>query len=119
MLQFVTILCTQHLKHDMSVSIANQSTSPLGHEYVPFKDDGITRVVRIKIYKGEIVQDCDVYIGRENFRGGWKLKRSKWANPLRTYDYGNDRELVIKEYKAYIMNKPELLGALHELKGKR
>ena len=49
----------------------------------------------------------DVYIGRP----------SKWGNP---FVIGKDgtREEVIEKYREYILNKPELLKDLAELKGK-
>ena len=61
-----------------------------------------TRVVNL--YK----QPYDVHIGRP----------SKWGNPFVIGVHGN-RADVIKKYKKYILNRPELLDALHELKGKR
>jgi len=53
-------------------------------------------------------QEYDCYIGRP----------SKWGNP---YSIGKDgtREEVIEKYRKYILNSPELLKALPELKGKR
>ncbi len=48
-----------------------------------------------------------VYIGRG----------SKWGNPFKIGRDGS-REEVIKKYENYIMNKPELLAGLHELRGK-
>jgi hypothetical protein len=49
----------------------------------------------------------DIFIGRP----------SKWGNP---FIIGKDgtREEVLKKYKEYILNKPELLNKLSELKGK-
>ena len=49
----------------------------------------------------------DVYIGRG----------SKWGNP---FVIGKDgtREEVINKYEKYLLNNPELLNSLHELKGK-
>jgi len=49
----------------------------------------------------------DIYIGRP----------SKWGNP---FSIGKDgtREEVIEKYREYILNKPELLKSLPELKGK-
>lgn len=49
----------------------------------------------------------DIYIGRG----------SKWGNP---FEIGKDgtREEVIEKYRLYILNKPELLNSLPELKGK-
>lgn len=54
----------------------------------------------------------EIYIGRG----------SKWGNPY-SHIYGNGiyvstREIAIEKYKEYIMNKPELLKDLHELKDK-
>lgn len=53
-------------------------------------------------------QDYDIYIGRP----------SKWGNP---YSIGKDgnRQEVIDKYRKYILNNPELLKSLPELKGKR
>jgi len=49
----------------------------------------------------------DVYIGRP----------SKWGNP---FILGRDgtREEVVAKYREYILNKPELMQALPELRGK-
>ena len=60
-----------------------------------------TRVVHCK------KEPYDVYIGRP----------SKWGNPF-SVSPSRSREAVILAYKSYIMSKPELLGSLHELKGK-
>jgi hypothetical protein len=49
----------------------------------------------------------DVYIGRG----------SKWGNPFKIGIDGN-RFDVINKYLFYILNKPDLLYALHELEGK-
>lgn len=49
----------------------------------------------------------DVYIGRPG----------KWGNPF-TIGKDGTREEVIKKFKEYILNKPDLLKDLPELKGK-
>ena len=77
-----------------------------------------TTVVCLKRTKDKIIQDCDIYIGRQCNMGGWKLPKSKWANPYTLKEYGSAEE-VCKKYKEYILNKPELLKDLHELVGKR
>ena len=61
----------------------------------------MTKVVHCKKEK------YDVYIGRP----------SKWGNP---FIIGRDgtREEVIEKYREYIMQRPDLLSDLHELKGK-
>jgi hypothetical protein len=50
----------------------------------------------------------DVYIGRP----------SKFGNPFLVGEDGS-REEVISLYREWILTQPELLDALHELKGKR
>ena len=76
-----------------------------------------TKVVHLKREGGKIVQDCDVYIGRAMNRGGWNLKKSKWANPFTVKDCGSVEEAV-KKYKKYILGNEELLSQLEELRGK-
>lgn len=49
----------------------------------------------------------DLYIGRP----------SKWGNPFEIGKDGTGNE-VIEKYRQYILNTPELLNALPELKGK-
>jgi len=63
---------------------------------------GETRVVNIR------VSQYDIYIGRP----------SKWGNPYRIGVDGT-REEVIEKYKVFIRNRPDLLGSLEELRGKR
>jgi len=60
----------------------------------------MTKVVNIK------KERYDVYIGRP----------SKWGNPF-VIGKDGDREGVINKYEAYIMNRPDLLDALSELRG--
>jgi hypothetical protein len=50
----------------------------------------------------------DVYIGRG----------SKWGNPFKIGRDGNRKE-VIEKYENYLLNSPELMRDLQELKGKR
>lgn len=42
-----------------------------------------TKVVCLKRSKGEIIVDCDVYIGRRMTMGGWNLPQSEWANQFK------------------------------------
>lgn len=67
----------------------------------------MTSVVNVK------QEECDVYIGRAC--GKWP--ESKWANP---YKIGRDgsREQVIRMYRDYVLNSPELIAALPELRNK-
>ncbi len=77
----------------------------------------MTQVVRLKRSGGQIVQGCDVYIGRAMNMGGWNLTASKWANP---FPITSDcpRLVVLQKYETWIKSKPELLVALDELDGK-
>lgn len=76
-----------------------------------------TSVVRMKRHKGEVVQDCDVYVGRRMHMGGWELVESKWANP---YKVGKDgtREEVLEKYRKYVLTRKDLIAELPELHGK-
>ena len=79
-----------------------------------------TRVVKLQRKKGEIYQDCDVYIGREVKRGGWNLKASCWGNP---YCLGKNGMTTIQDvltaYEAHVRASPHLMSKLPTLKGKR
>ena len=61
----------------------------------------MTKVVHCK------KEHYDVYIGRP----------SKWGNPFVIGKDGNRQE-VIKKYKQYVLNSPELMKSLPELKDK-
>ena len=67
----------------------------------------MTKVVHCKKEK------FDVYIGRP----------SKWGNPF-TFKQGTIAEFVVPKdevlirYEAWLKQQPELMGSLHELKGK-
>lgn len=76
---------------------------------------GTTRV-RIQRKGGQIVQDCDVYIGRRWSLGGWDLPASPFANPFRKADYPDQD--VVDKYRDYLLSKPKLLAKLPELRGK-
>jgi hypothetical protein len=49
----------------------------------------------------------DVYIGRGSI----------WGNPF-VMGKDGDRETVIKKYEIYLLQSPNLMSRLHELKGK-
>ena len=76
----------------------------------------MTTVVHLKRTGGQVVQDCDLYIGRACNMGGWRLKQSKWHNPFSVKQYGRDGAL--EKYEKYI-RESELMNDLHELRGKR
>ncbi len=70
-----------------------------------------TRVVHVNDQNG-----YDVYIGRASPRK--ELKASVWANPFKIGRDGT-RDEVIDQYRAYLQTRPDLLGRLEELRGKR
>jgi quercetin dioxygenase-like cupin family protein len=62
--------------------------------------------------------EYDVYIGRAVPEAG--LEASKWGNPIVLADDSDEeRKRVIVEYRAWVLEQPELLGALAELRGLR
>lgn len=72
-------------------------------------------VVRIRRKGGVIVVGCDVYIGRQCNMGGWRLSKSKWANPFSAKKYGLDE--CLRLYKEHIFGNKELFNSLPELNG--
>jgi hypothetical protein len=77
-------------------------------------------VVRMRRSGGRVTQDCDVYIGRACFRGGWELPESKWHNPFSVASCGaGGVELAVQKFEHYIRGRPDLLAALPELAGRR
>ncbi len=75
-----------------------------------------TRVVRIRRQNKQIVQDCDVYIGRQQCQGGWRLKKSIWANPYNLKEYTIGESL--RKYEKDVRKNTELVRRLPELEGK-
>jgi hypothetical protein len=75
------------------------------------------RVVRIRRRNGQVVQNCDVYIGRQCFMGGWRLPQSKWFNPF-TVKKSNSIEDAVHLYEVYLRDSPMLLSELKTLDGK-
>lgn len=57
----------------------------------------------------------DIYIGRKNV--SHSLEASKWANPYSVKQFG--REGCIEHFEAYLRNRPDLMEAISELRGKR
>jgi hypothetical protein len=82
-------------------------------------------VVHLKRKGGKVVVDCDVYIGRALYQGGWRLPGSKWANPYKLQTKAGSktglqaRAQALADYEAHVRGKPELMAALPELSGKR
>lgn len=77
---------------------------------------GTTRT-RVRRKGGEVVQWCDVYIGRKQTMGGWNLEASPFAN---IFIIGKDgeREEVIRKYEEHLRSSPKLMNLLPTLQGK-
>ena len=62
--------------------------------------------------------EFDIYIGRDVPEMG--IVGSKWGNPFVMSD-GSDteRERVIAAYRAWIVDQPDLMASLEELRGQR
>lgn len=79
------------------------------------------KAVRIRRINGEVVQDCDVYVGRRITQGGWNLRQSSWANPFSVKEVGSASKAV-EMYTQWLHTSKEgkaLLSRIHELEGKR
>jgi len=59
-----------------------------------------TRLVRIRRERGEVIQGCDIYIGRACHRGGWELPKSPFCNPFSLK--GRTRNEVLLLYLQYL-----------------
>lgn len=81
-----------------------------------------TRVVKLKrSNKDGIIQGCDVYIGRNQNQGGWKLKASMFENPFSVKQYGlpEAMRLFREHLNKKIKSDPNTwITALYELHGK-
>jgi hypothetical protein len=79
-----------------------------------------TRVVHLKRKNDDVVQDCDVYIGRAVMYGGWNLTKSKWANPFKVGQKGmKTPKHVAAAYEKHVRDNKNLMESLQELTGKR
>ncbi len=62
--------------------------------------------------------EYDVYIGREVPEMG--IDGSKWGNPFIMNDESDtERDRAISEYRNWIVDQPQLMASLEELRGKR
>lgn len=62
--------------------------------------------------------DFDVYIGRAVPESG--ILGSKWGNPfVMRDDTDAERTRAITAYRRWVVDQPDLIGSLEELRGKR
>jgi hypothetical protein len=63
-------------------------------------------------------EDFDVYIGREVPEH--RVPASKWGNPFVMEDESDAaRERAIAAYRGWVVQQPDLMGSLEELRGRR
>lgn len=79
------------------------------------------RVVRLRRRKdGTVVQNADVYIGRECRLGGWNLDASIWGNPFKLPKKATAEQVqdVLRKYEDHVRSQPVLMARVHELAGR-
>ena len=77
-----------------------------------------TTIVNLKGHRDDPDVADVVYVGRAMHRGGWKLPASPLANPFRPGRDGS-REEVVAAYRAYLLERPDLLALIPGLRGRR
>ena len=77
-----------------------------------------TTVVNLKGHHDDPDFADVVYVGRALHRRGWHLAGSPLANPFRPGPDGS-REEVMAKYREYLLQRPDLLALLPELRGRR
>jgi Domain of unknown function (DUF4326) len=77
-----------------------------------------TTVVNLKGHRDAPDFADVVYVGRAVYRGGWKLPASPLANPFRPGRDGSHEE-VVAVYRAYLLERPDLLALIPGLRGRR
>ena len=74
-------------------------------------------VINLKGRKPQTILPGEVYCGRPQNMGGWRLKGSKFANPFKVGRDGTIEE-VLEKYREYVTSTPALMDALDELRNK-
>ncbi|GGV19589.1 hypothetical protein GCM10010495_38460 [Kitasatospora herbaricolor] len=77
-----------------------------------------TTVVNLKGHLDDPDYADVVYVGRPMHRGGWHLAGSPFSCPFRPGRDGTRQE-VVDRYRAWLLERPELLARLPELRGHR
>ncbi|MFD4904335.1 DUF4326 domain-containing protein [Kitasatospora purpeofusca] len=79
---------------------------------------GPTTVVNLKGHRDDPAFADVVYVGRAMHRGGWALPESPLHCPFRPGP-GLPREAMLREYRAHLLARPELLALVPDLRGHR
>ena len=74
-------------------------------------------LVQLKKKGGNVVNPYEVYIGRRISNPNWRLDESIWANPFKMKSE-EERDIVVEQYRQYLLSKPDLLKQLPSLSGK-
>jgi len=77
-----------------------------------------TTVVNLKGHKDDPDIADVIYVGRAMNRGGWHLAQSPFASPFSPGRDGS-REEVVAKYRTYLLDRPDLLAMLPDLRGHR
>lgn len=73
------------------------------------------RQVRVRRQGGQIVQGCDLYVGRKQTQGGWDIRiDSEWHNPFPVSKYPLDVKL---ETYTHYLRSSSLYNRLNEVRG--
>eukprot|EP00045_Choanoeca_perplexa_P006380 m.54282 g.54282 ORF g.54282 m.54282 type:complete len:189 (+) comp13613_c0_seq1:1315-1881(+) len=78
----------------------------------------LSRQVRMKRQGGEIVQGCDMYLGRQCNMGGWRLPKSPLFNPFSVKACQGSAMLAVYKYAEHLKSSEALLMQLPALYGK-
>jgi hypothetical protein len=75
------------------------------------------KVINLRGRTPRVVPEEAVYIGGRVKRSGWDLQATKWVNPFRIIRDGTREEVIVK-YRRWLLEQPDLMAALPELRGR-
>ena len=86
-------------------------------EDIEWEDEPETKIVKLQRKGGEIIQDCDIYIGPRCFSGGWRLEKTKWSPSFAMREFRENPEQWNTKYREHIISSG-LISSIEELRGK-
>ena len=96
--------------------VAQQTVRPQLSELVSCRSSSCTVVKLRKNYKGEVLQDCDIYIGPRIDNPHWRLDASIWLNPFHIPGF---QQKSLQMFRNHILSNSKLRDLLPSLRGKR